>query len=164
MNSWQGKVVLDTDVTSHFHEAGALKTLLGLWHGTFVITSEVLEEIDQWPGQGPVARAILDQAIEEEILSQVWMGRAEFRPYAMLRARVGRGEAASIAIAGLRGYAVGTDDATASRLCAEHNPPVAVYRTEDLLGRAVADGRLERGEAEHIWSRMKIADPNRRML
>lgn len=160
-NSLQGIVVLDTDVISNFQTAGELERLLSVSTGRFAVAGEAIREIEQWPGEGQKARAILDHAVDSGMLVGVHLERSEFDSYVRLRKRLGSGEAASIAIAAHRGYAVATDDRVARRLCRKQNPPVKVYMTEDLLESAVADGHLSRDEARQIWQRTGIADPRR---
>lgn len=154
-------VALDADVISNFHKAGKLRWLLELAIATFVLTAEAQREIELWPGEGKEASAILREAIERGMIQRAFLESQEFALYINLRERLGSGEAACVAIAIRRGYAVATDDRTARKLCRACNPPVDTFRTEDFLQQAIATGQCARDEAERIWKGMNIADPTR---
>ncbi len=154
-------ILLDTDVISNLHTSGELGRLLRCFKGEVAVTAEVLWEISQWPEEGAAASAILKHAIQSQVLEEKLLNAREFKLYSQLRTRLGPGEAAAISIAAHRGYRVATDDRAARRQCERQNPRVEVVHTEDLLGIAEAKGHLSRVEAEDIWKRTGIRDPNR---
>lgn len=161
MSSLPSIVLVDTDVISNYHKAGTLTWLIACYNTRLAVAAQVVDEIGEWPGEGARAKAILEKAIESGSLSRFYLSRAEFGLYMQLRRRLGRGEAASIAIAVHRRHAVATDDRAARKLCRATNPAVHVYRTEDFLRQALADGHLDQHEAEQIWGRMGISDIGR---
>lgn len=162
MSSLPSIVLADTDVISNYHKAGALTWLIASYSNKLAVAAQVVDEIEDWPGEGARAKSILEKAIESGSLSRFYVSRAEFGLYMQLRRRLGRGEAATIAIAVRRRHSVATDDGAARKLCRATNPAVQVYGTEDLLRQAVADGHLNQHEAQQIWGRMGISDLGRR--
>jgi predicted nucleic acid-binding protein len=154
-------ILLDTDVISNLYTSGELGRLLRCFRGEVAVTAEVLWEIGQWPDEGATASEILEDAVENRMLEKKLLQGREFRLYSALRTRLGRGEAATISIAAHRGYRVATDDQAARRQCERQNPRVEAVQTERLLEMAVARGHLTRVEAEDIWKRTGIRDPNR---
>lgn len=156
-------VVLDNTVVSSLHEAGALERVLRLWgQGAWMVPLQVRDEAGDWKVHGPAVLRALDALVAEGIVRYATPEPgAEGILFAELGRTLGRSESAAIAIAHQRRLAVATDDRRAARSCAALNPPLRVLATEQLLGIAVADGLLTTEEAQDIWSRVGIVDPNR---
>jgi predicted nucleic acid-binding protein len=154
-------ILVDTDVISNFQTAGELHLMIRIGEERLGVAYEVLGELEEWTEHGGAARAILDRAVEEGLMTNVRLERQEFGLYAELRRRLGSGEAASIAIAVKRGYGVATDDGAAQKICSTVRPPVRALSTESLLQHAVVHGHLDGDTARMIWARMGIDDPGR---
>lgn len=151
MSSSFGRIVLDNTVISSFHDARALARVLELWPGRWLIPLEVEGEASAWPAHGAAVRAILGRLRGQGVVEITAVEpRVEGPLFVQLTRRLGQGESAVIAIAANRHLIAALDDRRARRACDTLSPPVPWVATEGILGLAVADGLLSRGEAETI--------------
>ncbi len=158
-------VVLDNTVVSNLHRAGALSRVLEFWPGQWLVPLQVRDEAAAWPTQGSRVVRILEDLRERGVIDfGVLDPRTEGAHFGRLTRTLGQGEAATIAIAYHRHYAVALDDYAAQRACHRLTPPVPWAATEMLLRCAIAEGYLVLDEARAIWAAMEIADPKRQIL
>jgi predicted nucleic acid-binding protein len=156
------RLVLDNSVISALHEAEALSRVLELWPGQWIVPVEVRGEAASWRTQGFRVTAILQQLEARDVVEvSAVEPRREGQLFVRLQRNLGQGESAAIAIAFHRSLGVAIDDRRARRACDRLTPPVPWLSTESILGQAVSDGFLTRGEAEAIWRATNIRDPNR---
>jgi len=99
-------VILDATVVIHLARAGRLG-LLGRVEGyEFVVTEQVVNEVT-YPEQAAALRTALEAG---HLRVESSTDTAELALYAELRARMGKGEAASLAMAACRGWMLASDD------------------------------------------------------
>lgn len=154
--------VLDNSVVSALHQAGALARLLEMWPGRWVVPAQVREEASRWKAEGQSVVAILDRLERRGTIVYAEIDPAlEGARMARLSRTLGQGESAAIAMADRRGFQVALDDRAARKACERLQPSVAWVSTEDLLMRAVAEGKLTRAEATTIWNGTGILDIRR---
>ncbi len=99
-------VVLDTTVVIHLARAGRLDLLGRLEHRQFVIPDQVVEEVT-YPEQ---AEALEDALEAGHLRRESCTDIAEITLYAELVQRMGKGEAACLAMAASRGWLLASDD------------------------------------------------------
>lgn len=154
-------VILDNDVLSRLHSAGAVYQILGAFpKGSFYISYYVIEEAKRWRGKGPELVAIIQDLEKKGIVTLISIDDAsedEIWAYAQLQLekKLGKGESASIAIASQRGFDIATDDAVAIDICHRLYPDINVFGTGTLINRAVEDGLLTSIEANSIQARIR---------
>ena len=162
MSPLPSRVLLDNTVVSSLHVAAALRELLELWEGRWIVPLLVRNEAAAWTTHGARVVSLLDSLHHRGVLSYASPEPGpEGALFAELSRTRGQGESAAIAIAFYRQAAVATDDRLARRSCELLNPPVATLSTEKLLTIAVADGLLAAARAREIWSLTGIRDPSR---
>lgn len=164
MSPFGKSVILDNDVISRLHRAGALRRALEVWpKSSFCVTDEVVDEARRWPAKGKELVVILkdleakriirfisvDQSSEEEIQAYTWL---------RLQNRLGRGESASIAIAFHREFYIATDDGIAREVCRTTYPSVSIFGTGNLLNMAIRDGLMTQREVDSIRARIRRSD------
>ena len=143
-------VVVDATVIIHLAKAGKLNLLGSLerWH--FVVPDQVVEEVNY-----PEQAAALASALEEGHLRQESSNEMnEVASYAVLRQRMGSGEAACIAMAESRGWLVASDDQgkAFTRLVRERIGNGRLIDTAQIVHSACKQGLLTEGEAAKISS------------
>ena len=162
ISAFQSPYVLDNSVISALHQAGALRRVLELWTGQWVIPVEVKEEAAAWRGEAQRIIRILDDLCAHRIASYAELDpRAEGPLFARLNRTLGQGESATIAIAYHRRLGAALDDYAARRACERLAPPVPWIATEGILRCAVAEGHLSLAETREIWAATSIRDPKR---
>lgn len=111
----------------------------------FVVTRETVEEI-RYPEQ----RALIEDAIAAGMLrTEQISGAATLRLYTELRKSMGKGEAASLALARERGWQVASDERGAfCRAAEEHLGANGLLTTPDLYLMAIQVGAITVEEAD----------------
>jgi len=99
-------VVLDATVVIHLARAEHLDILGALKGKGFVVTEQVVEEVS-YPSQAAALKAAVSAG---HLRVETNSDPAEQTLYAELRARMGKGEAASLAMAACRGWMLASDD------------------------------------------------------
>lgn len=143
-------VVVDATVIIHLAKAGKLHLLGSFerWH--FVVPDQVVGEVSY-----PEQAAALASALEEGHLRQESStDLKEMARYAVLRQRMGSGEAACIAMAESRGWIVASDDQGKAfkRLVRERIGDGRLIDTARIVHSAREKGLLSEDEAETISS------------
>lgn len=162
MSALPPRVVVDNTVISTFQEAGVLSRVLEFWPGRWLIPVEVQGEAAAWKAHGANVTLTLNHLATRRVVEITAVEpRLEGPLFAQLTRTLGQGESAVIAIAARRGFMAALDDRRARRACDRLSPPVLWVPTEGILGYAVADGHLTRGEAEAIWLATGVLDPRR---
>lgn len=118
----------------------------------FVVTNETIEEI-----RCPEQQAAVQDAIAAGVLRiERIMGAESLRFYAELRKSMGKGEAASLALARERGWRVASDEKGAFRRAAkEHLGASGLLTTPDLYLMAIQVGAITVEEADQDKSRLE---------
>lgn len=127
---------MDACALINLMESDHLNVLAALSGWRFVVPDQVVEEITQ-----PEQIALLQAAIHEGyLLRESSTDPAEIALYAELRLRMGKGEAACLAMAQARGWSIASDDRGRAfrRLVRERIGESRVIQTPDLI-------RLARG-------------------
>lgn len=111
----------------------------------FVVTPETVEEI-----RHPEQRALVEDALAAGVLREEPIsGAASLRLYTELRKSMGKGEAASLALAKARGWSIASDEKGAFRRAAiEHVGKGRLLTTADLYLLAIRSGSLSIEEAD----------------
>lgn len=99
-------VVLDTTVVINLANAGRLEMLGRIEGYAFVVPDQVVEEVSYPEQEKALTKAIQAGHVSRESSTDV----AEVTLYAELEARMGKGEAACLAMAASRGWLLGSDD------------------------------------------------------
>ena len=161
MSPLKKPLVLDNDVVSRLHSAGALRRALQVWpKSSFRVTEHVIEEAGRWRTEGQRLVALLKELEAEGSLMCISIDESseeEIWAYARLSLenRLGRGECASIAIACHRGFDIATDDSVAADACKAMCPSVSIVGTGDLLNKAVRDGLMTQDEVNAIQAKIR---------
>jgi predicted nucleic acid-binding protein len=161
MSPFRRPVILDNDVLSRLHSAGAVRRVLECWpKGSFCVSEQVIDEATRWAGKGHELVAILKDLEAEGVVTFMTIDESseeELSAYTILRLgeRLGSGESASIAIASHRGFDIATDDGIAREVCHESYPSVFTFGTGDLLNTAVEDGIMTRSEVNSIQAKIR---------
>ncbi|MBI4492722.1 MAG: hypothetical protein HY690_08035 [Chloroflexi bacterium] len=157
--------VVDNSVVSALHQANALARVLGLWPGRWVIPRDVKDEAAEWEAESQRIVWILDDLCKRGIAVYAEIDlRQEGQLFASLSRTLGKGEAATIAIAHQRHFGAALDDRAARRACERLNPPVPWLATEEILSLAIAELHLTLTEARDIWAATGILDPKRQLF
>jgi len=138
-------LILDTTILSNFLKVGCLSVLQSL-NCEVCLCQAVAEEITEGMQRRKVPEATLDW-LPVVVLSAEEQSFAE-----RLRARLGAGEADSLAVASMRGWTLATDDRDARRVAAQFQ--VAVTGTIGILVRLVEEGTLDPEKAEATLEQM----------
>ena len=111
----------------------------------FVVTPETIEEI-RYPEQ----RALVEELIAEGVLLvEPVSGAPSLRLYTELRKSMGKGEAASLALAKARGWSIASDEKGAFRRAAvEHVGKRRLLTTPDVYLLVIGAGSLSIEEAD----------------
>jgi predicted nucleic acid-binding protein len=138
-------LILDTTVLSNFLKAECLHLLLSL-KSEVCLCQAVVEELTEGMRRKKVPETALNQ------LPVIALSAEEQSLAERLRARLGTGEADSLAMASMRGWTLATDDRDARRIAAQFQ--VAVTGTIGILARLVEEGILDIERADGILARM----------
>ena len=141
-------VVLDATVVIHLAQADRLD-LLGAMEGyVFVVPDQVVEEVIY-----PEQAAILEQALEAGHLRRESSTEpAEIALYAELRRRMGKGEAACLAMSVRRDWMLASDDRGRAfrRIVRERLGTARLIDTSAIVKMALEGGVISADEAEQI--------------
>lgn len=141
-------VVVDATVVIHLANAGRLDLLGSLEGWDFVAPDQVVEEVIYPEQAAALARALDVGHLRREASTDL----AELALYAELERRMGRGEAACLAMAATRGWLLASDDRGRAfrRLVAEHIGSDRLIGTGRIADAARQQGALSAGEARRI--------------
>lgn len=151
MSDGSRTVALDASVLINLIEARRMDVLEVLAEWRFVAPDQVVEEI-----QRPEQVAILEVALRSGRLErESSTDPIEIGVYADLRRRMGRGEAACLAMAQARGWSIASDDRGRAfrRLVRERIGEARIFETGDLVRLA-----SERGPGGSTGERRKAND------
>jgi predicted nucleic acid-binding protein len=155
-------VVVDATVIIHLAKAGKLHLLGSLerWH--FVVPDQVVEEVSYPEQAAALARALAEGQLRQESSTDL----NEMASYAVLRQRMGSGEAACISMAGSRGWLVASDDQGKAfkRLVRERIGDGRLIDTAQIIHSACERRLLSEDEAATISSLARgddIEDPEK---
>ncbi len=141
-------VVVDATVIIHLAKAEHL-ALLGCVKGwAFVVPDQVVAEVTYADQAAALARALA----AGHLLKESSTDPREIAIYAELRQRMGRGEAACLAMASCRGWMVASDDQGRAfrRLVREHIGEGRLIDTAAIVQTACEQGELSPDEAQRI--------------
>lgn len=140
-------VVTDANIVINLINGGIPELFGQLTNHDFVVTDEVMAEVNR-----PDQAAILAQALQAGWLRQETLtGIAGLQIYADLQQSMGRGEAASLALATTRGWWIASDERRA--FLREAQVRVGSYRilnTPGLLVLAIRSGLVTVDRADEI--------------
>lgn len=141
-------VVLDTTVVIHLARAGRLGLLGLLEHLEFVVPDQVVEEVTYREQAAALERALEAGHLRRESSTDL----TEIALYAELGQRMGKGEAACLAMAASRGWLLASDDRGRAfrRLVQEKIGAERLMRTSAIVAMACEDGALSHAEACRI--------------
>lgn len=141
-------VVVDTTVVINLIKAGRLD-LLGVMKGwEFVVPDQVVEEVTY-----PEEAGALQQAFETgEVHRESATAHAEIAMYAELKQRMGKGEAACLAMAACRGWMMASDDRGRAflRLAQREISECRLIGTSDIVRIGLRQGALSAEDADRI--------------
>ncbi len=123
--------VVDASVVIHLAKAGRLDLLGSLQGWDFLVPDQVVEEVTRPDQADALARALEAGHLRRESSTDP----EEIALYAELRQRMGKGEAACLAMGSIRGWLVASDDRGRAfrRLMRERIGDDRILSTEDLL-------------------------------
>lgn len=141
-------VVVDTTVVIHLAKAECLALLASVRGWAFVVPDQVVEEITYADQAAALVRALA----VGHLLKESSTDPREIAIYAELRQRMGRGEAACLAMASCRGWMVASDDQGKAfrRLVRERIGEGRLIDTAAILRAAFERGELSPDEAQRI--------------
>lgn len=146
-------VVVDATVVIHLSDAGSLELLGSLQGWEFVVPDQVVEEVTR-----PEQAAALDCALRAGRLRRESSTEPEeIALYADLRARMGKGEAACLAMAAHRGWMLASDDRGRAfrRLVRERIGNKRLVDTPRIAAEARAQGLLSVAGEQRILDRAR---------
>jgi predicted nucleic acid-binding protein len=141
-------VVVDATVVIHLAKARRLDLLGALEGWDFVVPDQVVEEVS-YPDQAEaLARALEAGHLRRESSADP----AEIALYAEVRKRMGKGEAACLAMAATRGWLLASDDHGPAfrRLVGDHIASDRLIDTARIAEMACEQGALSADEAKRI--------------
>ncbi len=138
-------VVTDANVLINLIHVGRLDLLAGLGGFEFVVPDHVDAEITD-----PSQRAVLSEAAQRDVLRTVSLNELPaIALYAELASRLGRGEAACLALAATRGWIVASDEKKRFRREAEARLGVdRILTTPGIFVLAIRRGLLSVQQAD----------------
>jgi predicted nucleic acid-binding protein len=141
-------VVVDATVVIHLAKAQRLDLLGALEGWDFVVPDQVAEEVSYPDQTEALARALEAGHLRRESSTDP----AEIALYAEVRKRMGKGEAACLAMAATRGWLLGSDDHGRAfrRLVGERIGTDRLIDTARIAGEARALGVLSADDARQI--------------
>lgn len=141
----------DATVLINFGEAGCFELLTqAVGHPRFILREADLELVS------PLARDAVADCLDAGTFSLCELEPPEMPKWIELSARLGAGEAATIAAALRRGWSVALDDRTARRYATKELGANRVTGTIGILRNAIEIACLSRGEAQqHLDAMIK---------
>ncbi|WP_018292010.1 hypothetical protein [Verrucomicrobium sp. 3C] len=138
-------VVMDANVLINLLRIGQVPLLARLNGYRFLVPEEVMQEIADLR-----QRELLASAVAAGYLGQVVVDTVDsLALFAELRERMGRGEAACLALAATTGTHIASDEKKRFRRCAiELIGPTRIVRTESILLEAIRQGHISVAEAD----------------
>jgi predicted nucleic acid-binding protein len=146
-------VAVDATVLINLIQAGRLDILGALEGWRFVVPDQVVEEVSH-----SEQAAVLERAFEAGLVHrESSTDPGEIAIYAELRLRMGKGEAACLAIAATRGWALASDDRGRAfrRLVRERIGEGRLIDTPEIVRIAHRDGVVSEDEADQIRARSR---------
>lgn len=146
-------VVVDATVIIHLVDTGRLELLGSLQGWEFVVPDQVVEEVTR-----PAQAAALNHALEVGWLRRESSSEPEeIALYAELRTRMGKGEAACLAMAAHRRWMLASDDRGRAfrRLGRERIGDERLVDTPRIAAEARAQGLLSDAEEQRIVDRAR---------
>lgn len=144
-------VVCDACVLINFLIVGRLDLLAGNPDFRFVVTEHVIAEVTD-----PDQQARLQAAIENGEIEQVDLtGPEGLALFADLRRILGSGEAAAIALAEGRSWAIATDDGRTRREIDDRLGMGRLLTTPGILLKAIRCGSITVGQADDIKAELE---------
>lgn len=138
-------ILLDSDVVIHFTKAGHQLVLPKVFPGRFVILDKVHEELNRRHSEILPIRNFLNWCKIPVLPFPT--DRDVHREYAMLKSKMGEGEAACLAVARYQKEYVASSNLTdIFEYCAEHS--IFYYTTMDILLEAYDMGLLSEAECD----------------
>ena len=146
-------VVVDATVVIHLAEVGSLSLLGSLRGWAFVVPDQVVEEVTH-PQQ---VTALQDALRAGWLRGESSTDPEEITLYAELRTRMGKGEAACLAMATTRGWMLASDDRGRAfrRLATERIGNNRLLDTPGIAAMARAQGILSDAEEQQIRNRVR---------
>ena len=145
-------IFADTVVLSNFVFGNLFDFLLKRYGKRLQITTQVFDEIQSGLAAGYSELEIIHNAVNDNSLKLITIGKAEYDSYSSLLTNIGRGEASCIACALNRKAIVATDDRAARQVCKEHK--IKITGTIGILKSAVAAGSIPVDSAEAALAKM----------
>jgi len=141
-------VALDATVVIHLAQAGRLDLLGSIQHYEFVVPDQAAEEVTYPEQKAALQRALGARHLQQESSTDP----AEMALYAELRQRMGKGEAACLAMATCRGWMLASDDRGRAfrRFVREHKCQDRLIDTQTIVNLALEQGVVSAEEAEDI--------------
>ena len=149
-------VAVDASVLINLIRAARLDLLGAIKSLQFVVPEQVVEEVSR-----PEQAAALDRAIRAGyVRREPSTDPSEIAGYAELRMRMGKGEAACLAIAEVRGWMLASDDRGRAfrRLVRERIGEGRLIDTPGIVGIACREGVLSEDEAQR-WTTSRRSRP-----
>jgi len=150
-----GGWLFDSVVLSNFALTDSLGILTKRYHGRLFVTSQVLDEIAMGISAGHYRLRSLLLLADSGSAKTIQIGEKERAFYQELLARLGEGEASTIAAARSRRGIVVTDDRAARSICDDHNIPFT--GTIGILKACVKDRSMTVHDADTLLSKMITA-------
>lgn len=144
----RGTVVVDATVVIHLANAGRVDLLGAMTRWEFVVPDQVVEEIARPDQAQALERALQAGHLRRESSTDP----NEITLYADLSERMGRGEAACLAMAATRGWMLASDDRGRAfrRLVRERIGDHRLIDTFGIVAAARAQGAIPDAEARRI--------------
>lgn len=150
MNGEEGRttVAVDASVLINLIQAGRLDLLSAIRRWVFLVPDQAAEEVAY-----PEHAAVLDQALKAgDLQVESITDLTEMACFADLRSRMGKGEAACLAMAEQRGWMVASDDRGRAflRLVRERIGEERLIDTAEIVGVAHQDNVISQVETDRI--------------
>ena len=141
-------VAVDASVLINLIQAGRLDLLSAIRRWVFLVPDQAAEEVSY-----PEHAAVLDQALQAgDLHVESITDLMEMACFADLRSRMGRGEAACLAMAEQRGWTVASDDRGRAflRIVRERIGEERLIDTAEIVRAAHQEKVISRGEADGL--------------
>ena len=141
-------IVVDASVIINLAKSGRMSVLGSIMGYEFVVPDHVVDEITYPDQASALEEAVAYGWLRKEAISDV----AEVELYAGLRSRMGKGEAACLAICTHRGWVLASDDRGRAfvRLVERYIGDDRLVDTMAIVDRAVAQGAMSQKEADEV--------------
>lgn len=141
-------VAVDASVLINLIQAGRLDLLSSVDRWRFVVPEDAASEV-LYPEQAEVMEAAREAG---SLATEPMTGIDELTLFAELRQRMGRGEAACLAMAATRGWTVASDDRGRAflRLVRARVGEERLISTEDIVRVALEEGVISSEEAQRL--------------